>query len=93
MLVKPAAAAKWQQSHARQTVEGNFLTPRLVGGQVGLHAVWIIFALMAGGALFGFLGILLSVPAAAVVGVLTRYSLGKYRNSALYRHGAPPGSD
>jgi len=76
-----------------QLVEGNFLTPKLVGGQVGLHAVWIIFALMAGGALFGFLGILLAVPVAAVIGVLARYSLTKYLASALYRHGAPPGSE
>ncbi len=76
-----------------QFIEGNFLTPRLVGGQVGLHAVWIIFALMAGGALFGFLGILLAVPTAAVIGVLTRYSLTKYLGSGLYRHGAPPGNE
>jgi len=76
-----------------QFIEGNFLTPKLVGGQVGLHAVWIIFALMAGGALFGFLGILLAVPTAAVIGVLTRYSLTKYLGSALYHHGAPPGND
>ncbi len=76
-----------------QFVEGNFLTPRLVGGQVGLHAVWIIFALMAGGALFGFLGVLLAVPAAAVIGVLIRYFLSKYLKSALYRHGAPPGNE
>ena len=49
-----------------QIVEGNFLTPKLVGDRVGLHPVWVIFALLAGGALFGFTGVLLSVPAAAV---------------------------
>jgi len=76
-----------------QVIEGNFLTPKLVGGQVGLHAVWIIFALMAGGSLFGFLGILLAVPVAAVIGVLIRFSLQQYLASPLYRHGAPPGSD
>ena len=45
-----------------QILEGNFLTPKLVGDRVGLHPVWIIFALLAGGALFGFVGLLLAVP-------------------------------
>lgn len=67
-----------------QFIEGNFLTPRLVGGRVGLHAVWVIFALLAGGALFGFLGVLLAVPVAAVVGVLIRFAAERYRHSALY---------
>src|SRR5690606_19697335 len=71
---------------AGQTLESYVLTPRLVGDRVGLHPLWIIFALMAGGALFGFTGVLLAVPAAAVIGVLIRYALGRYKASALYDH-------
>jgi predicted PurR-regulated permease PerM len=67
-----------------QVIEGNFLTPKLVGDRVGLHPVWIIFALLAGGALFGFLGLLLAVPVAALVGVLVRFAIGQYRASRLY---------
>jgi predicted PurR-regulated permease PerM len=67
-----------------QVIEGNFLTPKLVGDRVNLHAVWIMFALLAGGALFGFVGVLLAVPVAAVVGVLMRFSLSQYRRSPLY---------
>ena len=67
-------------------LEGNFLTPKLVGDRVGLHPVWIIFSLLAGGALFGFVGILLAVPAASVIGVLTRFGLEHYMTSSLY-HG------
>jgi predicted PurR-regulated permease PerM len=73
-----------------QTVEGYILTPRLVGERVGLHPVWIIFALLAGGALFGFLGLLLVIPMAAVVGVGVRFGLGRYLASAFY-HGGPGG--
>lgn len=68
-----------------QAVEGNFLTPKLVGGSVGLHPVWLMFALSAFGALFGFTGLLIAVPAAAVIGVFLRFSIGKYKNGALYR--------
>ena len=68
-----------------QAVEGNYLTPKLVGGRVGLHAVWVIFALLAGGALFGFVGVLLAVPVAAVIGVLIRFSLSLYLDSDIYR--------
>jgi len=75
-----------------QTLESYVLTPRLVGDKVGLHPLWIIFALMAGGALFGFTGVLLAVPAAAVIGVLVRYALGRYKRSALYDHGQGGGS-
>jgi predicted PurR-regulated permease PerM len=67
-----------------QFIEGNFLTPKLVGERIGLHAVWVIFALMAGGKLFGFTGLLLAVPVAAMVGVLVRHALQWYENSALY---------
>ncbi len=71
---------------AGQALEGNFLTPKLVGDKVGLHPVWIMFALLAAGSLFGFVGILLAVPVAAVVGVLVRFALGRYLDSPLY-HG------
>ena len=72
---------------AGQTLESYVLTPRLVGGRVGLHPVWIIFALLAGGAVFGFTGILLAVPVAAVIGVLVRFSLARYLESPLYKGG------
>lgn len=75
-----------------QLAESYFLTPRLVGDRIGLHPVWIIFALMAGGALFGFTGVLLAVPVAAVIGVLTRFGLGRYLASPLYHGGSPGGS-
>lgn len=68
-----------------QTLEGNLLSPKLVGDRVGLHPVWIMFALLAGGALFGFVGILIAVPTAAVIGVIVRHLIGRYRESALYR--------
>ena len=73
-----------------QALEGNFLTPKLVGDRVGLHPVWIIFALLAGGALFGFVGLLLAVPVAAVIGVLVRFSIAHYRASRLYLGTRPP---
>ncbi|MDF1791164.1 MAG: AI-2E family transporter [Thalassobaculaceae bacterium] len=76
-----------------QVIEGNFLTPNLVGEAVGLHPVWVIFALLAGGALFGFLGVLLAVPIAAVIGVLTRFALEHYLASPLHLHGIPPPDD
>lgn len=76
-----------------QVIEGNFLTPKLVGGRVKLHEVWIIFALMAGGTLFGFVGILIAVPVAAVIGVLARFLIAEYLDSPLYEHGAPLGGE
>lgn len=72
-----------------QVAEGNFLTPKLVGDKVGLHPVWIMFALLAFAALFGFVGLLLAVPLAAVIGVLVRFALGRYLSSPLY-HGHGP---
>ena len=69
---------------AGQALEGNFLTPRLVGARIGLHPVWVIFAVLAGGVLFGFVGVLLAVPAAAVIGVLVRYALVSYQQSRLF---------
>ncbi len=67
-----------------QFIEGNFLTPKLVGERVGLHPVWVMFGLFAGGALFGFVGMLIAVPVCAVIGVLTRFTLARYRESALF---------
>ncbi len=67
-----------------QILEGNFLTPRLVGRKVGLHPVWVIFGLLAGGALFGFVGVLIAVPATAVAGVVTRFFLRRYLTSGYY---------
>lgn len=75
-----------------QTLESYVLTPRLVGDRVGLHPVWIIFALLAGGAVFGFTGILLAVPVAAVIGVLVRFSIDKYLESPLYTGVSKTGS-
>ncbi len=67
-----------------QFIEGNFLSPYLVGNRVGLHPVWLMFALFAFGYLFGFVGLLLAVPLAAAAGVLVRFALQQYLNSPLY---------
>jgi len=67
-----------------QFIEGNILQPKLVGESVGLHPVWLMFALFAFGALFGFVGLLVAVPAAAAVGVLVRFALSRYLDSDLY---------
>lgn len=69
---------------AGQFIEGNFLSPKLVGHRVGLHPVWLMFALFAFGYLFGFVGLLLAVPLAAAVGVLTRFAIAQYLASPLY---------
>jgi len=76
---------------AGQTAESYILTPRLVGDRIGLHPVWIIFALLAGGALLGFTGVLLAVPAAAIIGVLIRFGLKRYLASPLYGGDASSG--
>lgn len=70
---------------AGQLIEGNVLSPKIIGDSVGLHPIWIFFALMAGGALFGILGMLLAVPVAAVAGVLLAFSLTQYKASKLYK--------
>ncbi|MGE0252623.1 MAG: AI-2E family transporter [Dongiaceae bacterium] len=70
---------------AGQVLESAYLSPKFLGTSVGLHPVWILFALMAGGSLFGFIGVLLSVPVAAVVGVTVRVIVSRYRRSSLYR--------
>lgn len=67
-----------------QFLEGNFLSPKLVGSSVGLHPVWLMFALLAFGYLFGFVGLLLAVPMAAASGVLVRFAIKRYMASKLY---------
>ena len=68
-----------------QFVEGNILTPNLVGSSIGLHPVWLIFALSAFGTLFGFVGMLVAVPVAAAIGVVARFGIEQYRASRLYK--------
>ena len=72
-----------------QLLESYVLTPRIVGDKIGLHPVAVIFAVMAGGQLFGFLGMLLALPAAAVINVLLRYAHQRYRQSELYAGHGP----
>jgi predicted PurR-regulated permease PerM len=72
-----------------QFVEGNILSPKLLSHSVGLHPVWLMFALFAFGSLFGFVGLLIAVPTAAAVGVLARFALRHYLASPLY-HGNLP---
>eukprot|EP01132_Coremiostelium_polycephalum_P007243 gene7243-8919_t len=67
-----------------QFFEGNILQPKLVGSSVGLHPVWLMFALFAFGSLMGFTGMLIAVPTAAAMGVLVRFVIGRYRQSPLY---------
>jgi predicted PurR-regulated permease PerM len=67
-----------------QVLEGSLITPRIVGKKVGLHPVWVIIAVLIGGEFFGFLGILLAVPAAAVLNVAFKSALETYRKSSLY---------
>lgn len=71
---------------AGQFIEGNILQPKLIGNAVGLHPVWLMFALLAAGSLGGFVGVMLAVPLAAVIGVLVRFALRQYLASPMY-HG------
>jgi len=73
-----------------QFLEGNILSPKLVGSSVGLHPVWLMFALFAFGYLFGFVGMLMAVPISAVIGVLMRFGLQQYLASRLYLGDAEP---
>jgi len=75
-----------------QFLEGNILQPRLVGSSIGVHPVWLMFALFAFGSLFGFVGVLLAVPVTAAIGVLVRFAMERYRASRLYwgGDGGPP---
>ncbi|MGR3342242.1 MAG: AI-2E family transporter [Paracoccaceae bacterium] len=78
---------------AGQFFEGNILTPKLVGGSIGLHPVWLIFSLSAFGTLFGFVGLLIAVPVAAAIGVVIRFALGRYSDSILYQGTGEPSQD
>ncbi|MFO1118403.1 MAG: AI-2E family transporter [Beijerinckiaceae bacterium] len=74
---------------AGQFLEGNLLSPKLVGASVGLHPVWLMFALLAFGSLFGFTGLIVAVPVAAAIGVLLRFATARYRLSPFYRGETP----
>lgn len=63
---------------AGQVLESTIITPNLVGGSVRLHPVWVMFGLLAGGAMFGLLGVFMAIPVTAVIGVLARFFIGKY---------------
>jgi predicted PurR-regulated permease PerM len=76
----------WAIFGAIHLFENMFLTPRLVGDRIGLHPVAVIFAILAGGTLFGFLGVLLALPVASVIMVWVRYLHQRYRRSKLYQH-------
>lgn len=67
-----------------QSMEGYLLVPNLVGDRIGLHPVWVIFSILAGGVIFGFVGILIALPVAAAIGVLVRFGLDSYRKSSYY---------
>jgi predicted PurR-regulated permease PerM len=67
-----------------QFLEGNVIPPKLVGDNVGLHPVWLMFALLAFGTLFGFTGLIIAVPVAAATGVIMRFAVQKYRESHLF---------
>lgn len=68
-----------------QFLEGNVLYPRLVGQSININPVWLMFALFAFGLLFGFVGLILAVPLSAITATLTRYAIGRYKDSTLYR--------
>jgi predicted PurR-regulated permease PerM len=73
-----------------QFLESNVFGPWLIGDRIGLHPVAVIFAVMAGGQLFGFIGVLLALPVAAVLAVMLRHTLHHWRSSKLYLQNAPP---
>ena len=73
-----------------QVIESYWLTPKMVGDRIGLHPVAVIFAVLAGGQLFGFLGMLLALPVAAVANVLLRYAEQRYTHSRMYAGDQPP---
>jgi predicted PurR-regulated permease PerM len=76
-----------------QFIEGNILYPKLVGDRVGLHPVWLIFALFAFGYFFGFVGLLIAVPVSAAIGVLVRFAIRRYVASPLYSGDASGGNN
>jgi len=69
-----------------QLVEGNFLTPKIVGDRVGLHPLWIMFSLMAGGAVAGIVGMLVAIPVAIIISVLLSFAIRRYKSSLLYKN-------
>jgi len=69
---------------AGNVIENYFLAPKIVGEKVGLHPVWLMFALIAFGYLFGFVGLLVAVPVSAAIGVLLRFAIRQYRASPIY---------
>jgi predicted PurR-regulated permease PerM len=73
-----------------QFLEGNVLSPKLVGDSIGLHPVWLIFALLAFGSLFGFTGLITAVPFAAAARVILRFAFKRYRESNLYTNTSGP---
>jgi predicted PurR-regulated permease PerM len=73
-----------------EALESYVLQPRLIGPRVGIHPVWLIFALFAFGLIFGFVGLLIAVPLAAAIGVVLRFGIERYQASPLYRGGDPP---
>lgn len=74
---------------AGQFIEGNFISPKLIGDSVGLHPLWVIFALLAGGSLLGLVGMLIAVPVAAIVSVLLGFAIKKYKESDFYKTPEP----
>jgi predicted PurR-regulated permease PerM len=98
-----AAFQFWPQWERVAVVSGIFvvgqllndyvLTPNLVGDKVGLHPLWVLFALLAGGALLGFAGVVIAVPVAAVIGVLARFAIARYKQSQMYFGQDASGSD
>ncbi len=72
---------------AVQALDGSVIGPKIVGGSVGLHPVWVILALSVGGFFFGFVGLLIAIPAAILIKLLIRHALERYRHSELYRGG------
>lgn len=81
----PGVLGVWAVFGIGQVLEGYVLTPWLVGDRVGLHPLWVLFAVLTGGALLGFLGVLIAVPTAAVVAVLARHLRKRYLASDIYR--------
>ncbi len=77
-----------------QVLDGSFITPKLVGDKIRLHPAWLIFGMLAGASLFGFVGVFIAVPLTAVIGVLVRFAIDRYVGSEYYREhrdSAPPG--
>jgi len=94
-----AIVEKWPDMHmffyalgvvgTGQFLEGYVVSPKLVGESIGLHPVWLIFALFAFGDLFGFTGLLIAVPTAAAIGVIVRHLIRSYQRSPLFRGRRP----